>query len=145
MRKKIWLLPVVVAVLLAVCVFRRVSTPSPASGGEVSPPAAAATATAPKPQPIKVPSPRAPKVSRPQPVVPDAATEAAPAEQEEPSGDWTPKVEAIIAGTGNRLHALVGDALVSEGSVVQGYRVRKVQADGVEFEKDGQIWVQRLD
>jgi hypothetical protein len=76
--------------------------------------------------------------------VPDVATEAAPGEQEEPSGDWTPKVEAIIAGTGNRLHALVGDALVSEGSMVQGYRVRKVQADGVEFEKDGQIWVQKL-
>jgi hypothetical protein len=53
-------------------------------------------------------------------------------------------VEAVIAGTGNQFRALVGDALVSEGSMVQGYRVRKVQADGVQFEKDGQIWVQKL-
>jgi len=77
-------------------------------------------------------------------VVPAVATEAGPAEQEERSGDSLPQVEAIIADTGNRFRALVGDALVSEGSMVHGYRVRKVQADGVEFEKDGQIWVQKL-
>jgi hypothetical protein len=76
--------------------------------------------------------------------VPAVATEASTAEQEERSGDSAPQVEAIIADTGNRFRALVADAIVSEGSMVHGYRVRKVQADGVEFEKDGQIWVQKL-
>ncbi len=145
MRRKVGLLLVVVSVLLAAYVFRRASAPSPVSGGEVPPRAAAAVPVpAPKPRPVKVISSPAVEVSQPQSVVPAVATEAAPAQQEEPSGDQAPKVEAIIAGTGNQFRALVGDALVSEGSMVQGYRVRKVQADGVQFEKDGQIWVQKL-
>ena len=145
-RKKVWLLLAVVAVLLAVCVFRRASTPSPVSGGEVPPPAAVTIPVlALRPPSVKVGSSPAPKVSPPQAAVPVVATEAGPAEQEELSGAWTPKVEAILADTGHRFCALVGDALVSEGSMIHGYRVRKVQADGVEFEKDGQIWVQKLD
>jgi len=145
MRKKVWLSLVVVSVLLAAYVFRRASTPPAVSGGEVPPPAAAAMpVSAPKPQRVKVVSSPAAEVSPLQSVVPAVATEAGPAPQEELSGDQAPKVEAIIAGTGNQFRALVGDALVSEGSLVQGYRVRKVQADGVEFEKDGQIWVQKL-
>jgi len=55
-----------------------------------------------------------------------------------------PKVEAIMAGANNRLSALIGDSLVSEGATVQGYRVKKIQADNVEFEKDGQTWVQKV-
>ena len=145
MRKRVWLLLVVVAVLLAAYVFKRASTPSPVSGGEVPPPAAAAVPVpVSKPQPVKVISSPAVEVSQPQPVVPAVATEAGPTEQEERSGVSAPQVEAIIADTGNRFRALVGDALVSEGTMVHGYRVRKVQADGVEFEKDGQIWVQKL-
>ncbi len=49
-----------------------------------------------------------------------------------------------MAGAGSQLHALVGDVFVPERSVVHGYRVRKVQVDGVQFEKDGQIWVLKL-
>ncbi len=144
MRKKAWLLLVVVAVLLAVYVFRRASTPSPVSGGEVPPPAVIPI-LAPKPQPAKILSSPTAKVSQPQPVIPAVTTEAGPAEPEERSGDAAPQVEAIMADTANRFRALVGDTLVSEGSMVQGYHVRKVQADSVEFEKDGQIWVQKLD
>lgn len=146
MRKKAWLLLAVVSVLLAAYVFKRASTPSPVSGGEVpQPPALTVPVLALKPPSIKVGSSPAVKVSQPRAAVPAVATEAGPAEQEELSRNWAPKVDAIMADTGNRFRALVGDALVSEGSMVQGYRVRKVQADGVEFEKDGQIWVQKLD
>ncbi len=57
--------------------------------------------------------------------------------------DPTPKVGAVIT-VDNRFCALIGDALVSEGDTVQGYRVHKIHADRVEFEKDGQTWVQRV-
>ncbi len=155
MRKKVLLLLAVVAVLLAAYVFRRASAPSPVSGGDVRRPAAAAApvpapkpmrAAAPKSQPAKVlPSP-AVEAFQPQPLVPTAATEAAPAVQEQPpSHDGAPQVEAIIEDAGNQFRALVGDALVSEGGMVQGFRVRKVQADSVVFEKDGQLWLQKLD
>ena len=145
MKRKAWLLVVVVAVLLAACVIRRASPPSAVSGGQIAPPAATAVpAPAAKPQPARVTRAPAARLARPRPVASAVATESAVGGQEGQSGDWTPKVEAILAGPGNQFRALVGDALVSEGSVVHGYRVRKVQADGVEFEKDGQIWVQKL-
>jgi hypothetical protein len=147
-RKKTWLLLVVAVVLLAAFVIRRASTPSGVSGSEVPRPAAAVPVPAPRLQPVEVPSAPAAKTSGPQPlvseVVPEVAAEVAPEPQAEPSRDRAPQVEAIIAGAGNQLRALVGDVLVSEGSMVQGFRVRKVQADGVVFEKDGQIWVQKL-
>lgn len=145
MAKKASLLLVVISILLAAYVFRRPSTPSPASGGEVRQRATAAVPVpAPELQSVEVTSSPAAEVSQPQPVSPAVATEGGPAEQEELSSDSAPEVKAITADTGNRFRALVGDALVSEGSMVQGYRVRKVQADGVEFEKDGQTWVQKL-
>jgi hypothetical protein len=152
MRKKTWLLLVVAVVLLATFVIRRASTPSAVSGSEVRRPAAAVPVPAPKLQPVEVPSAPAAEASGPQPlvseVVPEVAAEVpaevAPAPQEEPPRDRAPQVDAIIAGAGNQLQALVGDVLVSEGSMMQGFRVRKVQADGVVFEKDGQIWVQKL-
>jgi hypothetical protein len=62
----------------------------------------------------------------------------------EPTGSPTPKVEAIMAGADGRLCALIGDGLVSEGATVQGYRVKTIQANSVEFEKDGQTWVQNV-
>ena len=147
MQKKVWLFLVVAAVLLAAFIFTKVSTPSAVSGGEVAKPAAATVPVpAPKPQPVKVLPPPAVGTSEPQPLVAEAEAEVTPAAQEpQPSGDGAPHVEAIIAGAGNQFRALIGDALVSEGSTVQGYKVRKVQADGVVFEKDGQIWVQKLD
>jgi hypothetical protein len=60
------------------------------------------------------------------------------------AGDPTPKVEAITGGAGGQFRALIGDTLVSEGTVVQGYRVKTVRSDSVEFEKDGQTWVQKV-
>jgi hypothetical protein len=63
---------------------------------------------------------------------------------QKPTANPTPKVEAIMAGADNRLCALIGDGLVSEGATVQGYRVKKIHADRVEFEKDGQTWVQKV-
>ncbi len=151
MRKKVLLLLAVVAVLLTVCVFRRASTPPAANGSEVWQPAVAAIPmAAAKPQPVKVPSSPAVEALQPRPLVPEGAAEvvaeAAPAAQERQlSGGHAPHVEAILAGADHQFRALVGDALVSEGGTVQGYRVRKVQADSVTFERDGQIWVQKLD
>jgi len=60
------------------------------------------------------------------------------------SGDRSPIVEAVITTADNRFCALVGDALVYEGNTVQGYRVRKIRADSVEFEKDEEVWVQKV-
>ncbi len=151
LRKKVWVSIAVVSVLLAAYAFKKAATPSPVSGDEVPQPAAVTVPVlALKPPSVKVGSSPAVKVPQPQAVVPAVTTEAGPAEQEELSrdsapSDSAPNVEAIIADTGNRFRALVGDVLVSEGSMVQGYRVRRVQADGVELEKDGQIWVQKLD
>jgi tetratricopeptide (TPR) repeat protein len=62
-----------------------------------------------------------------------------------PAKDQIPKVEAIVTTAGNRFSALIGDDLVSEGATMQGYRVKKIQADSVEFEKEGQTWVQKVD
>jgi hypothetical protein len=61
------------------------------------------------------------------------------------AGDPTPRVDTIVAMTENRFSVLIGDALVNEGGTVQGYRVRKITANSVEFEKDGQVWVQKVD
>ncbi len=55
-----------------------------------------------------------------------------------------PKVGAIMGGAGGRFQALIGDGFVSEGEVVKGYRVKKIQADSVEFERDGQTWTQKV-
>jgi hypothetical protein len=147
MQKKVWLFLGVAAVLLAAIVFAKVSNPSAVSGGEVPKPAAAAVpAPAPKPQAVKVLPSSAVVTPEPQSTMPEAAVEGAPAAQEpQPSDDGAPHVVAIFADTGNQFRALIGDALVSEGSTVRGYQVRKVQADGVVFEKDGQIWVQKVD
>jgi hypothetical protein len=64
--------------------------------------------------------------------------------EDAPPQDSTPSVGAVIAVADGRLCALIGDALASEGDVVQGCRVRKIQADSVEFEKDGRTWVQKV-
>lgn len=60
------------------------------------------------------------------------------------AGDLTPTVEAVVAGPDNRPCALIGSDLVYEGSKVQGYRIRKIRADAVEFEKDGKVWTQKI-
>lgn len=70
-----------------------------------------------------------------------AETEAA----REQAGDPTPRIEAIMGGPDGRFMALIGDGFVSAGDMVQGYRVKEIQAGSVEFEKDGQTWVQKVD
>lgn len=60
------------------------------------------------------------------------------------AGDFTPTVEAVVAGADNRLCALIGGDLVYEGSRVQDYRIRRIQGDAVEFEKGGRVWTQRI-
>ena len=60
------------------------------------------------------------------------------------AGDPTPRVDTIVATADNRFSAMIGEALVPAGGTVQGYRVRKITADSVEFEKDGQTWVQKV-
>jgi hypothetical protein len=49
-----------------------------------------------------------------------------------------------MAGTGDQFRALIADIIVSEGAVVRGYRVKKISGDSVEFEKDGQTQVQKV-
>jgi len=61
------------------------------------------------------------------------------------SGDPTPTVEAVATTVDNRFFALIGDKFVYEGNTVQGYRVRKIHTDSVEFEKDGKTWVQKVE
>jgi len=60
------------------------------------------------------------------------------------SGDPTPTVEAVVVAPDNRFCALIGDDLVDEGKWVQGYRVRKIRGDTVEFEKGDKVWVQKI-
>jgi hypothetical protein len=60
------------------------------------------------------------------------------------SGDPTPRVEAILAGADNRLCVLIDNDLIPEGGTIQGFCVRKIHADSVQFEKAGQVWVQRM-
>ena len=55
-----------------------------------------------------------------------------------------PTVEAIMGSAPGRFQALIGDAFVSEGNVVQGYRVQKIHAESVEFEKEGKTWTQKV-
>lgn len=60
------------------------------------------------------------------------------------AGDFTPTVEAVVAGPDNRLCVLIGSDLVYEGSEVQSYSIRSIRADAVEFEKGGKVWVQKI-
>jgi len=60
------------------------------------------------------------------------------------AGDFTPTVEAVVAGADNRPCALIGGDLVYEGSKVQDYSIRRIQADAVEFEKGGKVWTQKI-
>ncbi len=87
-----------------------------------------------------------PAIPTQKPPTPTAPVKTAQKQQKQtkPAADPTPKVAAIMAGADNRLSALIGDSFVSEGATVQGYRVKKIQSDSVEFEKDGQTWVQKV-
>ncbi|MGA1980772.1 MAG: hypothetical protein ABSG99_09485 [Sedimentisphaerales bacterium] len=41
--------------------------------------------------------------------------------------------------------ALIGDAIVTEGDIIDGVKVVKIHRDSVEFEKDGEKWTQRTE
>jgi len=60
------------------------------------------------------------------------------------AGDPTPRVDTVVATADNHYSAMIGEALVPEGGTVQGYRLRKITATSVEFEKDGKVWVQKV-
>ncbi|MCX5643712.1 MAG: putative Ig domain-containing protein [Phycisphaerae bacterium] len=55
-----------------------------------------------------------------------------------------PLVEAIGVSTDKRPYALVDGTLVYEGSIMNGFKIVRIHADKVEFEKDGQITIQTL-
>jgi len=61
-----------------------------------------------------------------------------------PGASW-PRLNAIVKDTTGSPCALIDNTFVYEGYTVQGYRVRKIHADSVEFEKEGKIWVQKVD
>lgn len=61
------------------------------------------------------------------------------------SGDPTPTVEAVIATADSQFCALIGGVLVYEGNMMEGYRVQKIRAGSVEFEKNGKVWVQKIE
>jgi len=54
-------------------------------------------------------------------------------------------VEVIGVGKDDKFYAQICGKDVREGSVVNGYKVRKICADRVEFEKDGQVFIQKID
>jgi hypothetical protein len=55
------------------------------------------------------------------------------------------RVEAIGSEGDNRSYVMANGALVHEGETVNGYKVLKIHADKVEFEKDGKGTVQGLE
>jgi hypothetical protein len=60
------------------------------------------------------------------------------------SENTAPLVEAVGVSTDNRPYAVVNGTLVYEGSVVNGFKIVRIHADKVEFEKDGQVTAQML-
>ena len=76
-----------------------------------------------------------------------AAREPQPTQQETPApSSENPglSIEAVV-GTGSGFHAVIGDRVVREGDVVNGYTVLKIRADRVELGKDGSVFVQKMD
>ncbi len=53
-------------------------------------------------------------------------------------------VEAVV-GTGNDFYAVIGERVVREGDVVNGYTVLRIHADQVELGKDGSVFIQKMD
>ncbi len=86
--------------------------------------------------------------------VPDPPTPAT----DQPAVETTPPVPAIadpvkqsnkgvvrgIVYSGQEGSALIDEKIVRAGAVVDGVRVVRIHAGGVEFEKDGQRWTQKV-
>ncbi len=171
MKRIIWVVPAVLLVLLVALTLKKYALPALVSGRE-APPARAPKRVAEPIWPMDIPglnveasqNVEPPKVEPPSfgPVPITAARARRDADRPREAlaleklraqmelerrlaGDPTPRVETIVAMAENRFSAMIGEALVSEGGTVQGYRVRKITADSVEFEKDGKTWVQKVD
>jgi len=56
-----------------------------------------------------------------------------------------PTVEGIGTSGNNELYALVNGNVVYEGSTVNGYTVRKIYEDKIEFQKDGTVYTQMME
>jgi hypothetical protein len=56
-----------------------------------------------------------------------------------------PTVEGIGTSGNNELYALVNGNIVYEGSTVNGYTVRKIYEDKIEFQKDGTVYTQTME
>jgi hypothetical protein len=164
MNRIAWALFAAMLGLLVALSVKKYALPAPAGGGEAAPARAARSVTEAvrptnAPGPVAAPPQVQPPLFAPVPVTAARILDArrqgeAQALQKRRdrmelerhlSGDPTPRVETIVATADNRFSALIGDALVSEGGTVQGYRVRKITADSVEFEKNGKTWVQTVD
>ena len=166
MRTKVGFAIVVAAVVLAVVAYAlwRPSAPAPASGGE--PPKTVVDEVAEARAIVARLNARSKLAASGEPIMPmpdavrrgpegqgevderkaAAALQKLRAQMEferQSAQEPIPKVGAIMGGTG-RFEALIGEAFVSEGDVVRGYRVKKIQADSVEFERDGKTWVQKV-
>ena len=56
--------------------------------------------------------------------------------------EGTPRIEGIgISGSGESLIMIEGE-IFHEGDFVKGFKIKKIDGRTVEFQKDGQIWVQ---
>lgn len=58
--------------------------------------------------------------------------------------DQTPTVDAIGIAADGRYYGMVDGRFIYEGNVVNGYQVQKIHPDSVEFEKDGEVWVRKV-
>ncbi len=57
----------------------------------------------------------------------------------------TPRIEAMgISGSGESFIMIEGE-IFHEGNFVKGFKIKKIDGRTVEFQKDGQIWVQHMD
>ena len=58
------------------------------------------------------------------------------------SSKETPRIEVIgISGSGESFIMIEGE-IFHEGDFVKGFKIKKIDGRTVEFQKDGQIWVQ---
>ena len=156
MRRKAWLLlaiVVVVAVAVAVVAYtlRRPPAPAPVSGGKPPKPVvdevAEARALVARVKAQSELAASAPPIGPVDEQKAKAALQKLRAQMElerNSAGAPIPKVAAITGAAPGQFQALIGDALVSEGNVVQGYRVQKIHAESVEFEKEGKTWTQKV-
>jgi hypothetical protein len=151
MNRTAWIVFAVMLALLVALSVKKYALPRLVNGGEVSPARTPVPAAGPprvqSPMfaPVPITAARAQGVNQQQEAAALQKLRERMELERHLSGDPTPRVDTITVTPDNRLCVLIGDALVPEGGTVQGYRVRRITADSVEFEKDGKTWVQKVD